>query len=88
MNLSNSVENRCHALVAIEDKIILIRNEIIKEGKIRNEAIENLNACLENDLPKLSDGIKNESNEREDVDQNIMKKVKIQINIYRQLKSS
>jgi hypothetical protein len=52
----------------VEDKIVVIRNEIIKEGKIRNEAIENLNACLENDLPKLSDGIKNESNEREDVD--------------------
>ena len=37
-------------------------------GNIRNEAIMNLNSSLENDLPKLSEGIKNESNEREEVD--------------------
>ena len=44
-------------------------------GKLRNEAIDNLNNCLEMDLPKLSDAIKGEANEREELDQNIMKKV-------------
>ncbi len=38
------------------------------KGNVRNEAIMNLNVSLENDLPKLSEGIKIESNEREEVD--------------------
>jgi len=53
---------------AIEDKFVLLRNDLAKESKVRQESLEQLHASLEVDLPKLSEEIKNESAEREESD--------------------
>ena len=45
-----------------------MRNEIINESKSRIENINNLNQCIESDITKLNDDIKNEVNERENFD--------------------
>ena len=37
----------------IDDKIEHIKAEILKENSTLGESIENLGACIENDLPKL-----------------------------------
>ena len=65
-------------LSQIEEKSVGLRQEIAKESKNRFESIEHLKACLEvcfcgvivvqNDLPKLQEGIKTESSEREEMD--------------------
>ncbi len=64
-------ENRI--IRAIDDKVGNIRNEITHESNERNTTIEHLK-CLDLDLPKLNESIKDESEERKEMDSNIMKK--------------
>ena len=58
----------------IDERFNIIKQEIIREAKARAENIDLINLALENDLPKLNEGIKNEISEREEMDRNIMKK--------------
>jgi len=52
-----------------------MRAEIQKESKVRYESIEHLESCLENDFPKLQEEIRTESNDREETDNVILRKV-------------
>ena len=59
----------------IDSRVNSLRNEIAKESKTRYENIEHLENCLEGDFPKLQEEIRNESNEREEIDNALVKKV-------------
>ena len=61
-------------LSLIEQKVNNLRSEIAKESKNRYDAIEHLESCLEGDFPKLQEEIRNESNEREELDNQLIKK--------------
>ncbi len=59
----------------VDEKHGILRNELLKEAKNRNESIENFTFYLESEVPKIVDQMKNEQSEREDGDGSISKKV-------------
>jgi hypothetical protein len=62
-------------LTIIDDKFNALKVEISKESRNRYESIENLKGFLENDIPKLHEFIKSESERREEGDDMIMNKL-------------
>jgi hypothetical protein len=62
-------------LTIIDDKFNSLKVEISKESRNRYESIENLKGFLENDIPKLHEFIKSESERREEGDDVIMAKL-------------
>lgn len=62
-------------MVFIDEKYGILRNELNKEAKNRNESIENFTFYLESEVPKIVEQMKNEQAEREDGDAAISKKV-------------
>ncbi len=67
------VERRLTSLV--DEKFSLLRNELSKESKNRNESVENFTFYLESEVPKIVDQMKTEQMEREDSDNHINKVV-------------
>lgn len=55
----------------IDDKYGILRNELSKEVKNRNESIDNFTFYLESEVPKIIEQMKNEQIDREDSDNNI-----------------
>jgi hypothetical protein len=55
----------------IDDKYGILRNELNKEIKNRNESIDNFTFYLESEVPKIIEQMKNEQIDREDSDSNI-----------------
>ncbi len=55
----------------IDDKYGILRNELCKEVKNRNESIDNFTFYLESEVPKIIEQMKNEQIDREDSDSNI-----------------
>jgi hypothetical protein len=55
----------------IDDKYGILRNELSKEVKNRNESIDNFTFYLESEVPKIIEQMKNEQIDREDADINI-----------------
>ncbi len=54
----------------IDDKYGILRNELSKEVKNRNESIDNFTFYLESEVPKIIEQMKNEQIDREDSDLN------------------
>ena len=55
----------------IDDKYGILRNELSKEVKNRNESIDNFTFYLESEVPKIIEQMKNEQIDREETDNNI-----------------
>jgi len=71
----NSRKDSDNRLVRIiDERFNSLRAEVIRESKLRAENIELINNTLESDLPKLNEAIRVESNEREEVDNAMMKR--------------
>lgn len=49
----------------MDEKIVFIRSELIRESKLRNEELADVQNNLENDLPRLYGMIMEESENRE-----------------------
>ncbi len=62
-------------LALIDQKVSGMRGDIAKESKIRYENIEHLESCLEGDFPKLQEEMRNEANEREELDNSVLKRM-------------
>ena len=56
----------------IEDRTSSLKQELLREIKLRNEACENLKRYVDDDLPKLQSTLKDEINRREELEQNIL----------------
>lgn len=68
-------ETESKYLRQIEDKINLVRSEMQREQRNRQEAIENLSECLELDIQRISDEIKVQTQNRQENDGSILKKL-------------
>lgn len=55
----------------IDEKSGILRTELAKESKNRNESIENFSFYLENEIPKIVEQMKNEQYERDEFDNRI-----------------
>lgn len=55
----------------IDEKSGILRSELAKEAKNRNESIENFSIYLENEIPKIVEQMKKEQYERENTDNRI-----------------
>ena len=64
----------------IDDKFNSLKVEISKESRNRYESIENLKGFLENDIPKLHEFIKSETERREEGDDILLKKLSEDLN--------
>ena len=52
----------------IDDRFNVLKNELYKEEKNRNESVENFKFYLETEVPKIIDQMKNEQTDREEGD--------------------
>ena len=50
----------------IDEKYNILKNELTKEAKNRNDSIENFTFYLESEIPKIVEQMKNEQIEREE----------------------
>jgi hypothetical protein len=57
----------------VDEKFSILKNELSKESKNRNESVENFTFYLESEVPKIVDQMKNEQIDREDGDNQINK---------------
>ena len=64
----------------IDEKHSVLKNELCKESKNRNESIENFTFYLESEVPKIVDQMKAEQADREDGDGNINKVISDEFN--------
>lgn len=65
------MERRLFGLV--DERFSILKNELAKESKNRNESVENFTFYLESEVPKIVDQMKGEQMEREEGDNNINK---------------
>ena len=56
---------------ALWEKEELLRTDLEKEAKARDESIKALRECIDTDFPELETTIQNEVNDREQADQKI-----------------
>ena len=59
----------------IDDRFNILKNELAKEEKNRNESVENFKFYLETEVPKIVEQMKNEQADREDGDNTINKMI-------------
>jgi hypothetical protein len=62
-------------LSLVDDRFSILKNEMTKEGKNRNESVENFTFYLESEVPKIVGQMKSEQFEREEADIHINKVV-------------
>ena len=67
-------------LGAVEERYSVLKHELAKESKNRNESIENFTFYLETEIPKIVDQLRNEQLDREDRDNDISKLVSDEFN--------
>lgn len=58
-------------LSQVEDRYNILKNELAKESRNRNESIDNFTFYLESEVPKIVEQMKNEQVDREEGDNNI-----------------
>jgi hypothetical protein len=58
---------------AVDERFSILKNELAKESKNRNESVENFTFYLETEIPKIVDQLKNEQLEREEKDTELSK---------------
>jgi hypothetical protein len=62
-------------LSLVDDRFSILKNELSREGKNRNESVENFTFYLESEVPKIVDQMKSEQLDREEGDNHINKVV-------------
>lgn len=62
-------------ILYIDEKFNILKNELSKESKNRNDSIENFTFYLESEIPKIVEQMKNEQGEREESDAKINKMI-------------
>lgn len=68
-----SMEKRLYG--QIDDRYNILKNELFKEEKNRNESVENFKFYLETEVPKIIEQMKNEQSDREEGDAVINKMI-------------
>ena len=68
-------ESEKQLLFGVDDKYEEIKDELFKEQKQRAEEFSGINEWLETDVPKLQEALQTEGQEREEMDNTIMKKI-------------
>ena len=58
----------------VDENYKLFKLELQREAEARCESAAEIDACLNTDIPRLVEGIKQECSDREETDQNILKK--------------
>ena len=74
------MERRLHGLV--DEKFSILKNELSKEGKNRNESVENFTFYLESEVPKIVEQMKGEQIDREEGDESINNSISDEFNKY------
>ena len=72
------MERRLFSLV--DERYSILKNELSKESKNRNESVENFTFYLESEVPKIVEQMKTEQLEREEGDAHINKVVNDEFN--------
>ena len=67
-------------LGVVDEKHSILRNELAKEAKNRNESVENFTFYLESEVPKIVEQMKGEQIDREDGDTNVNKTISDEFN--------
>ena len=67
-------------LTLIDERHSILKNELSKETKNRNESIENFTFYLESEVPKIVEQMKGEGVDREEGDHNINKVITDEFN--------
>jgi hypothetical protein len=67
-------------LGVVDEKHSILRNELAKEGKNRNESVENFTFYLESEVPKIVEQMKGEQIDREEGDTNVNKTISDEFN--------
>ena len=62
-------------IAQIDDRYSVLKNELAKETKNRNESVENFTFYLETEVPKIVEQMKTEQSDREEGDLNIARTV-------------
>ena len=62
-------------MLLIEERFTYLVNELQKERKNRNESMDNFQKIIENDIPKITEGLKEEQNEMIEMDNMLNKKI-------------
>lgn len=62
-------------LSQIDERFTVLKNELYKEEKNRNESVENFKFYLETEVPKIIEQMKNEQSDREEGDELIAKMI-------------
>lgn len=60
-------------LGTVDERFSILKNELAKESKNRNESVENFTFYLESEIPKIVDLLKNEQLDRDDKDSEMAK---------------
>jgi hypothetical protein len=67
-------------LGVVDEKHSILRNELAKESKNRNESVENFTFYLESEVPKIIEQMKGEQFDREEGDTNVNKTISDEFN--------
>jgi hypothetical protein len=67
-------------ITLIDERYSILKNELSKETKNRNESIENFTFYLESEVPKIVEQMKGEGVDREEGDSNINKVITEEFN--------
>jgi hypothetical protein len=67
-------------LGTVDERFSILKNELSKESKNRNESVENFTFYLETEIPKIVDQLKNEQLDREEKDGELMKLISDEFN--------
>ena len=62
-------------ITQIDDRYNILKNELFKEEKNRNESVENFKFYLETEVPKIVENMKNEQADREEGDEMLNKMI-------------
>jgi hypothetical protein len=65
---------------AVDERFSILKHELAKESKNRNESVENFTFYLETEIPKIIDQLKNEQLERDEKDNEISKLITEEFN--------
>lgn len=65
---------------AVDERFSILKHELSKESKNRNESVENFTFYLETEIPKIIDQLKNEQSERDEKDNEISKLITEEFN--------
>jgi hypothetical protein len=63
------------AIILIDERYNFLIHELNKEGKNRNESLDNFHKIIEMDIPKIQESLKEEQNEMIESDNNISLRV-------------